>query len=84
MRDSKQQEQELIVECGVRARNDGVSSLSAKWSVPVHELCSKPEADFESVDIETYNAWCDATLAEMHVWFTTQYAQLSAAAVTVE
>jgi ferric-dicitrate binding protein FerR (iron transport regulator) len=48
--------------------------------VTVHELCWKPEQDFEPGESAQFHAWCDATIAHVHAWCKAQYALMTAPA----
>ena len=64
-------EHELSVMCRGCEMN-GAPWVSKNLVIPVHALCAKEGDSFSEADMETYDAWHDATATKVRAWLTSQ------------
>ena len=74
------EQHQLSVACRVLKTTDDNSWFSPDLEIPVHELCLVPGSDFSPENKEEYDAWHDATLAQVRAWLASEYAKMTAAA----
>ena len=70
---------ELSIGCCVSKSKDGKPCSSPDLVMPVHALCSKSGGDFTEADMVAYDAWHNATLADVRAWLQGEYEKMTAA-----
>ena len=78
VKDSAKAAQELLVQCSVGGRTDGMPWLSPELCVQPHELCNKSGWDFQDEDDGIYDTWYEATRMQLHGWLKGHFEALTA------